>query len=61
MPCIVQALMGDYIIFLAPYHENIRETKGVWEVVSNSSRLRLNMHNIVPISSIEQCILGMRS
>ena len=60
MPCIVQALADDHIIFLAPHHENIRETKGVWEMVSNASRLRVNVHKIVPISCIEQCILGMR-
>ena len=58
-PCIVQALADDHIMFLAPIRENICKTIDVWELFSNASGLRINMHKFVLISCTEQDVLGL--
>ena len=46
-------------MFLAPIRENICKTIDVWELFSNASRLRINMHKFVFISCTEQDVLGL--
>ena len=58
-PCIVQALADDHIMFLAPIPGNIGKTIDVWELFSNASGLRINMHKSVLISCTEQAVLGL--
>ena len=50
MSCIVQALADDHIMFLAPNQENISKPRDVWELFSNASGLRINIHKSVLIS-----------
>ena len=45
--CIVQALVDDHIMFLAPIRGNIGKTIDVWELFSNVSGLRINVHKSV--------------
>ena len=58
-PCIVQVLADDHIMFLPPNRENISKTRDVWELFSNASGLRINMHKSVLISCTEQDMLGL--
>ena len=58
-PCIVQALADDHFVFLALNRENISKTRDVWELFSNASGLRINMHKYVLISCTKQDVLGL--
>ena len=58
-PCIVQALADDHIMFFAPIRGNIGKTIDVWELFSNASGLRINMHKSILISCTEQDVLGL--
>ena len=46
-PYIVQDLVDDCIMFLAPACENISKTKNVWDMCSNASSLGIHMHKYV--------------
>ena len=58
-PHMVQALADDHIMFLAPNRENISKARYVWDLFSNTSGLRINMHKFVLISRTDQDVLGL--